>query len=373
MADFPALEVVSVTGSGPARGARFPLENGKLVIGREGEGLAILDSQVSPRHCEVVFEYGRWWVRDLGSHFGTFFAGGRVHDAELQHGDTFVLGYTVAFRLLLREPLARIEPHFEEAIVEAPDDADRWSVYADWLQERGDPLGARIADPRPEDDLRWLGALSVLAARRELEVTFAHGLPSTVVLRSLFGREPRFVWDQRLAGLITEPLFRFVRHLEIDAASLVPDADPLRWGEEALRLLGDTHLPLLERLVIGPCTPAPVEPLRARLDARRAKFPRFQTTPTTLVRTWRPATLERAGERIALAPSGTLIGREGVLSGGTDLVGSMFELVFREERWVLTASEEDVRVNGMGVWRARLRPGDEVWFSGSDVVMKFNA
>jgi uncharacterized protein (TIGR02996 family) len=370
MEDFPALEVVSVAGSGPARGTRFLLEGERLVIGREGAGLVILDSQVSPQHCEVVFEYGRWWVRDLGSHFGTYFAGARVHDAELEHGDCFVLGLTVAFRLLLQEPVVCTEPHLEQALIDAPDEPERWSVYADWLQEQGDPLGARIADPRPEHDLRWLGALAVLAARRELEVTFAHGVASIVVLRSLFGREPRFAWEQRLAGLIDEPNFRFVRHLELDVASLVPDADPVQWARLALEGLGLEKLPMLERLVIGPCSPpGSLAAVAASIAQRKARFPRFEVN----VRAWKQASLLREGERIALSPRGTLIGRSGLVSSGTELVGSMFELVFREERWVLTASEEDVRVNGVGVWRARLRPGDEVSFVGSDVVMRFEA
>lgn len=217
MADFPALEVMTEGRHGLAVGTRLPLDELPFVIGRGKEAtLRTSSGLVSRRHCEVVFEFERWWVRDLGTTHGTWHLGERVHDAELLDGDVFEVARSECFRLLLSEPNDPRDADMERAILERPDDEERWSVYADWLQEHGAPLGERIANPTPEGDLRWLGPLAALAGRGELHVDWAHGLPSRVTLRSLSTSRPDLGWEQRLATILRQPQLRFLRSLELD-------------------------------------------------------------------------------------------------------------------------------------------------------------
>ncbi|MDA7765905.1 FHA domain-containing protein, partial [bacterium] len=82
---------------GPDAGARFPLpEREPQLIGRSTEAIPIRDDSVSRRHAELTPDQGRWWIRDLDSHNGTF-----VNDAPvlervpLGPGDRIRCGDTV--------------------------------------------------------------------------------------------------------------------------------------------------------------------------------------------------------------------------------------------------------------------------------------
>ena len=189
----------------------MPLTKLPFRIGRAPDSaLRIESAAVARRHCEIVYEYERWWLRDLGGSNGVFHLGERVNDAELLHGDVFEVPWGLCFRLLLHEAVEPRDPHMELAIIEQPDDAERWSVYADWLQEHGAPLGERIANPSAADDRRWLGALAVNAGRGELQVEWAHGLPSRAVIRHLSTWRADVAWEERLATLVRTTEFRFL-------------------------------------------------------------------------------------------------------------------------------------------------------------------
>jgi hypothetical protein len=78
--------------SGPASGQTLELE-GEVVIGREGEGLAIADREISRRHTAVRQTERGVEVEDLGSMNGTFVDGRRITaPVTLTVGGTIELG-----------------------------------------------------------------------------------------------------------------------------------------------------------------------------------------------------------------------------------------------------------------------------------------
>jgi uncharacterized protein (TIGR02996 family) len=361
MSDFPALEVLTPGGHGLEPGTRLPLFTSPFVIGRARDNqLSVQSGLISKRHCEVLREYDRWWIRDLGTTNGTFHLGERVNDAELLHGDVFELANHASFRLLLREPVDLRDAAMEQAIVDQPDDDRRWSVYADWLQEHGAPLGERIANPRSSDDRRWLGPFATFVARGELEVRWAHGLPTRAVLRrtELQGHQ----WDRELGLLAKQPEFRFLRGLELDVGAF---RDQRAWGPRVIAALSVDALPLLQQFTIGPLMnpPAVEAQVKALLDARRKRWPWFTTTPETLFASWKPATLTwgdqvfelRPGVRFEIGPRGTTI------ELGQD--APSFALALHHDRWLLSTdskSNATVKVNGVPKHHAPLRAGDVI-------------
>lgn len=355
MADFPALEILTRGAHRLQPGTRIPLTS-PFRIGRGKENALVVPSMdVSTRHCEVVHEYGRWWIRDLGTTSGTFHLGERIHDAELRHGDVFELSANVCFRLLLCEPVDLRDEQMEQALIENPDDAHRWSVYADWLQERGAPLGERMANPRTADDRRWLGPLAGDAARGVVQISWAHGVPMRVVLRSLAPAGRQEGWESPFALLRSEPLFRFLRVLELDLVSFHRSSLESAWVDRVLTLMGDSF-PMLENLVVGPGeVPHDAELLAPLLRARRELHPRFSTTAPSLFRPWRAATLHFAGRSHALEP-------EVPFHAATYLGPACppFGIFWEDGRWRLSATSTSggVKVNGVLRRFAQLRPGD---------------
>jgi S1-C subfamily serine protease len=51
------------------------------------------DLEVSTRHALILYENGRWYVRDLGSRNGTWVNGERVRQTELRNGDRLMFGW----------------------------------------------------------------------------------------------------------------------------------------------------------------------------------------------------------------------------------------------------------------------------------------
>jgi len=74
--------------------ARRPLAGQNLIIGRAREAQFFLDSRtISRRHAEMSCDpFGRWWIRDLGSHNGTLVNGTRVTECVLKPGDLVQVG-----------------------------------------------------------------------------------------------------------------------------------------------------------------------------------------------------------------------------------------------------------------------------------------
>jgi hypothetical protein len=78
-----------------AGAAEYPLERGKLVIGRSREcDVRLADPNVSRKHAEVRREGSNFYVVDLESTNGTEVNGRRARRARLEDGDTILLGST---------------------------------------------------------------------------------------------------------------------------------------------------------------------------------------------------------------------------------------------------------------------------------------
>lgn len=364
MSSFPALEVLSSSLRDIVVGMRIRLTDEQFVIGRAIENpLRLAAGSIARHHCQLMHEQGQWRLRDNGSTNGTFFLGRRLMaPVALAHGDVFDVAGHVCLRLLLHEPApdAR-EPTMEQSLIEDPTDDQRWSVYADWLQEHGAPLGERLAHRRPEDDLRWLGPLAREAVQGELEVSWNKGVPARAVLRH-FTNESNSI-ERSLRTLVVHPLFRFLRSLELDRSAFHRDEGWDSWTDRILELL-EGSLPMLETLKIGPAAPAvPSQRVIQLLGARRQRNPRFITTPERLHREWSPATLQR-GTVVHALPRGVTfhVGPKGSdLEIGPDCPS--FGLILHADRWRLTVdlnSKSEVKVNGVPVRSACLRPLDEI-------------
>jgi FHA domain-containing protein len=78
-----------------AGASEYPLERGRLVIGRSREcDVRLADPNVSRKHAEVHREGSNFYVVDLDSTNGTEVNGRRTRRARLEDGDTILLGST---------------------------------------------------------------------------------------------------------------------------------------------------------------------------------------------------------------------------------------------------------------------------------------
>jgi FhaA, N-terminal domain/FHA domain len=78
-----------------AGAAEYPLERGRLVIGRSREcDIRLADPNVSRKHAEIRQEGTTFYVVDLDSTNGTEVNGRRARRAKLEDGDTILLGST---------------------------------------------------------------------------------------------------------------------------------------------------------------------------------------------------------------------------------------------------------------------------------------
>ena len=88
MAQF-VLEILD----GDRAGDVLSLPEGTIRIGRKpGNDLVLADEKTSGVHAEIVFDGGRYVLRDLGSTNGTMMDGRRVTEVVLGSGDTFSIG-----------------------------------------------------------------------------------------------------------------------------------------------------------------------------------------------------------------------------------------------------------------------------------------
>jgi len=93
---LPAAKTAVLTVvSGPAKGAVHNLRKPRVILGREGAGIALDDQEISRHHCllEVHENYAN--LKDLDSTNGTFFEEERVRAAMLRDGAVFRIGNSV--------------------------------------------------------------------------------------------------------------------------------------------------------------------------------------------------------------------------------------------------------------------------------------
>jgi pSer/pThr/pTyr-binding forkhead associated (FHA) protein len=89
---------VLVVKRGPDTGARYPLDQAVVRVGRHPDSDIFLDDiTVSRRHAEFVREAGVYRLRDVGSLNGTYLNRERIEERELTSGDEVQIG---KFRLV---------------------------------------------------------------------------------------------------------------------------------------------------------------------------------------------------------------------------------------------------------------------------------
>ena len=99
---LPAHKGILIVTSGPAVGARFPIEHNITTIGRDPESdIWLNDPTISRRHAVIHRHGGRFLVRDSGSTNGTFIQRTRI-DSEAPLSSYTELGFAI-FRFLFIE------------------------------------------------------------------------------------------------------------------------------------------------------------------------------------------------------------------------------------------------------------------------------
>ncbi|MGV3620622.1 MAG: FHA domain-containing protein [Archangium sp.] len=205
----------------PGDDIELPDGSGTLVFGRSPRCTYVIDDRLlSNQHCEVSFSNGFWRVRDLGTTTGTRVNGSPITTTRaLFPGDRLQFG-EVVLRYVSDAPTE--EPETLEAIIRSPDDPAAWLVYSDHLQERGDPLGERIARAvagQRVEHMTWLGSLWDAFVAGEIEIDWSFGFIRRATFRTAAGRmQPN--WREQLATLLNLRIGRFTRSLSIDLPRL---------------------------------------------------------------------------------------------------------------------------------------------------------
>jgi pSer/pThr/pTyr-binding forkhead associated (FHA) protein len=79
--------------SGSQEGLLLEIDRDEVIIGRSGDcEITVPDQAVSGRHCAIVREENRYWLRDLESTNGTRLNGGLVKESRLKPGDIIMVG-----------------------------------------------------------------------------------------------------------------------------------------------------------------------------------------------------------------------------------------------------------------------------------------
>ncbi len=335
MSDFPCLELLSLPTQGQlelARGARIPLED-ELVMGRDVSNRLVLNhGGVGRQHARIEHRHGRWWVLDLGSSNGTRHNGQVLHNAELLHGDTIELPWGLCFAVWFHEPSLDHHAAIEADVLEHPDDETRWKVWADWLLERGLPLGARLRSTTRDvnDDGRFLATMGGFFRRGWLDVEWHLGFPRRVVVRAPGPARPGGETPGMLVTrLCEEPAFRFLRHLEIDSLSF---GTGLRSGDEVnevLEVLARLEGPRwLETLRFGPLRMTELTASQTTLFAEVKQRQRLlTTTPERLLHLGSSASLEVLAAPVDVKVRPKVGASAGLVDGEAHLIGQLEECV----------------------------------------------
>jgi diguanylate cyclase (GGDEF)-like protein len=240
-AEEPTAEWALVAYAGAALGRIFPLPTGVMLIGRAPDsGIALLDSEVSRNHAQILVEEGRVQVTDLGSTNGTRVNGEPIQGPlELSAGDRLVMGNHV-LKLVNLDPLERA---FHETLLDLSTRdpltglANRGSILAE-LQNR---FGLSVRYDRP---------LSVVVCDldhfKQVNDTYGHGA-GDFVLR-VFGEQMMVsLREADLAGRIGGEEFLTILP-ETDLAGALPFAERLR------KAIAGTPIPLPAGLLDLTCS-----------------------------------------------------------------------------------------------------------------------
>ncbi|HVU02622.1 MAG TPA: GGDEF domain-containing protein [Polyangiaceae bacterium] len=89
---------------GESSGHVTSLPRDEILVGRSTRAhVHLVDQSVSRDHARIVYQYGAYYVEDLGSQNGTLLAGRRVTRGELRDGDLVQFGQRACFRFALMD------------------------------------------------------------------------------------------------------------------------------------------------------------------------------------------------------------------------------------------------------------------------------
>src|SRR5689334_15090157 len=90
---------------------RMEFPAGTVAVGRgQVNDVRVQGSEVSRQHCELFADPSGYWIRDLGSRYGTYVNGEQVAEARIADGDQIRLGRTggaeIQFEVEREEPVS---------------------------------------------------------------------------------------------------------------------------------------------------------------------------------------------------------------------------------------------------------------------------
>jgi hypothetical protein len=323
---------------------------------------------------------------------------GRTLDMEVSYplvdGDHLVFSTGLVLALREQPLVVARDDRLEQALADAPGDAQALAVYLDFLEERGDPLRRWLSSAhRDVEDERFfvLGPLSESARTQALQATFdARGFLShvTVARHALVGT-PGLFWHLELLGAL--PVARILEHLTIElvvgtaAKRVVAPRGVLAWPQPPGADLIVTHaLEVLARAgfaktlrtlsfgvgTVDVALPTPSTGAFPRLEAAALVAPPTKAELTLVSEPvdglLAPATVGwtfalTSEVRLGTSPTAQLKLRD---AAQPSLV---CRFVRRDEGWLVLADATDaetlrtkLRVNGRETTRWVLQPGDEV-------------
>lgn len=219
-------------------------------------------------HCTVKIQFGQQGTRGNSEN-----AGFRT-EADTQAGFEKLIakklkeGFVEQARVVPSTSIeAKTNPALEKAIVANPDDADAYMVYADWLQDQGDPRGELIAlqaagkqaAAKKLLDKHVAYFLGPLAEHRTCYDGFADEKTEAFHWKNGFIHAVRLAhnqyadnWDGKLAKDVVEPLLkhpsgRFIVELTINEND-DPSEDTL---DDIFAVIAKRGMPTLRKLRIG--------------------------------------------------------------------------------------------------------------------------
>ncbi len=207
--------------------------------------------------------------------------GVRGASSQLAHGDVIGVERFV-FRYQTHDWPGPFDAAREATLSEA-DDAG-WAVYADWLVEQGSRQGALFtSEPDVDEQARWLWPLAIELQDARVDALFRHGR-----VHALTVRDPRLLPIALTEALALGEAVRALKHLSWLQPPQVRGANLEDKVAATLRDLATIGTPpSLETVSLGLTTHWEGRVDEASLSLVQTTFPRWSTTPASLLTTQR--------------------------------------------------------------------------------------
>lgn len=204
--------------------SKHPLkpERERQWLGRDyDEVMPLRNPGIARKHAMLEFgPLGRWWINDLGTTPGVWVNRTQYKAARRMLEPNDIIRFSSGPRwpdLIFRfgvEGWQPLDAAMRAAIDDAPADPGRWEVWADFLEEQGDPLADRIRGTGPSPGDLGVGA--------------GHGWEHGFISRGILQRGGRMVAEveKELRMLLGSPFSRWMRALHLDLDSYVNPRNP---------------------------------------------------------------------------------------------------------------------------------------------------